>query len=181
MDMVSSTWLAISGSGPRIGIEPTTTRLWPGAARLRSIRKDLQTASTLVSREYGREYTGEVHFFARINTARAISQADAGKENPTPERITSVSAAWSTRQLQERSWRMRGCPQGNDGHSKRRSVSAEEFSNSGALSRQLMAGNRKRFIRVDDVPTHVKKRFRIEADPFERTWEDSELDRQWQT
>src|SRR5215470_7887349 len=90
----------------------------------------------------------------------------------TRERITSVSAAWSTRQLQERSWRMRGCPQGNDGHSKRRSVSAEEFSNPGDLSRQLIAGNRKRFIRVDDVPTYVKKRFRIEADPFERTWED---------
>src|SRR5215470_20148781 len=83
----------------------------------------------------------------------------------TRERITSVSAAWSTRQLQERSWRMRGCPQGNDGHSKRRSVSAEEFSNPGDLSRQLIAGNRKRFIRVDDVPTYVKKRFRIEADP----------------
>src|SRR5262249_55407113 len=103
-DMASSIWLAMSGSGLQIGIDRTITRPWLLPAKLPSIQKDLLIVSIPVSRGCGSVYTGEAHFFAPINTVHVTSQADAAKECPTPEQITSASAAPANQNFKRAQW-----------------------------------------------------------------------------
>src|SRR5579863_2744936 len=63
-DMVSTTWLEMFGSGPRTGIDLTTTACWPRQEEWRAIRKDPRLPSILRNRLRRKKCIAEDHFCA---------------------------------------------------------------------------------------------------------------------
>src|SRR4029077_989931 len=71
MDMGSTIWPEMPGSGQPIGIVLTTTTNWPRLAEWLTIPRDLTPHSILRSLTRKRRFIAAVLFFAPISTARA--------------------------------------------------------------------------------------------------------------
>src|SRR5580692_10127936 len=63
MDMVSTTWLEMFGSGPRTGIDLTTTANWPRQEEWRAIQKDPRLPSIQRNRQRRKKCIAEDLFF----------------------------------------------------------------------------------------------------------------------
>src|SRR5260370_39226905 len=90
MDLGCTTWLEMSGSGPRTGIDPTTTPNWPAPAEWRAIQRGQTLPLTLPNLQRRKRFTAAVRFYALINTALATWWELAVKARSVPEQITSA-------------------------------------------------------------------------------------------
>src|SRR5580700_3779849 len=96
-DMDCTTWLEMFGSGPRTGIDLTTTINWPRQEECRAIRKDPRFPSTLQNLPRRKKCIAEDLFFALTSIVPATWWEHAVRAKLAQEQITWVFVASRTR------------------------------------------------------------------------------------